>query len=193
MYPPPPVILPELADFSTRVRNPYSELGPSLSNISRVSVFAGDCLTMQATLAPTMQSDCEGHFVNIPALPHSVMVFHNCGASLVCFDFCLSYWTACSDYLWLPYLALLDLIGQALSEFTGVDIPFKTQTSEVGYHDLGMRIISWTVRLLSRITWLFPLYSNNSFSSIYPYRIVTSAYPRLFISQILAAFTFKSK
>jgi len=47
---------------------------------------------------------------------------------------------------------IIDLIGQALSEFTGIDIPFKTQSSEVGYHDLGMRIISWTVRLLSLIT-----------------------------------------
>ena len=119
MYPPtPPVILPELADF-----NPYRELGPTLSNISKVSAFAGDCLTMEATLPPTKQSDCEGHFVNIPALPHSVMVFHNC-----------------------------DLIGQALSEFTGVDIPFKTQTSGMGFHDHGMQIISWTVRVLSHHT-----------------------------------------
>ena len=119
MYPPtPPVILPELADF-----NPYRELGSTLSNILKVSAFAGDCLTVEATLPPTKQSDCEGHFVNIPALPHSVMVFHNC-----------------------------DLIGQALSEFTGVDIPFKTQTSGMGFHDHGMQIISWTVRVLSHHT-----------------------------------------
>lgn len=86
MYPPPPVILPELAGF-----NPYRKLGPTLSNITRVSAFAGYCLTMEATLPPITQSDCEGHFVNIPALPHSIMVFHNCGASCVCFDFRLSY------------------------------------------------------------------------------------------------------
>ena len=93
---------------------------------------------MEATLPPTKQSDCEGHFVNIPALPHSVMVFHNC-----------------------------DLIGQALSEFTGVDIPFKTQTSGMGFHDHGMQIISWTVRVLSHHTpWLFPHHPNHSISSL---------------------------
>lgn len=85
MYPPPPVILSESAF------NPYCEVGPTLSNITRVSAFAGYCLTMEATLPPTSQSDCEGHFVNIPALPHSIMVFHNCGASYVCSDCCLSY------------------------------------------------------------------------------------------------------
>jgi hypothetical protein len=151
MYP-PPVILTKLADFSTRVRNPYSELGP-LSNITRVSAFAGDRLTMEATLPPIKQSDCEAHFVNIPALPHSVMVFHNCGASYVCFDFRLSNWTELIDCLVIALPCnITDLIGQALSEFTGVDLPFKTQSMG---NDHGMRILSWAVRSLSHITWCF--------------------------------------
>lgn len=56
---------------------------------------------------------------------------------------------------------ITDLIGQALSELTCVDIPFKTQSSKVGYDDHGLRILSWTVSSL-----LFLLYSNNSFSSL---------------------------
>lgn len=77
---------------------------------------------------------------------------------------------------------ITDLIGQALSELTGVDIPFKTQSSEVGYDDHGLRILSWTVSSLShninRDCFLIIqiTQSPRSISSIYPYRIVISAY-----------------
>ncbi|KAL3798234.1 hypothetical protein ACHAW5_008315 [Stephanodiscus triporus] len=116
-YPPPPV-LPELAKpkgdselANLKGGSPYGELG-ELINITRVWAFAGECLTMEATLPTTKPSDCQGHFYNNPTLPHSIMVFHNC-----------------------------DLIGRAMSEFTGVDIPFK-QSDFGQYH--GMKILSWT-------------------------------------------------
>lgn len=85
-YPPPPV-LPELVKpkgdselASLKGGNPYGELG-ELINITRVWAFAGECLTMEATLPTTKPSDCRGHFYNNPTLPHSIMVFHNCGTS----------------------------------------------------------------------------------------------------------------
>lgn len=45
-----------------------------------------------------------------------------------------------------------DLIGQAMSEFTGVDIPFK-QTDFGQYH--GMKILSWTVRYCLQLSITF--------------------------------------
>ena len=81
MYP-PPLVLPELA--SPKCGNPYGDLG-ALSNITRVWNFAGECLTMEATLPPTKPSDCQGHFMDNPTLPHSIMVFHNCGTPLFVF------------------------------------------------------------------------------------------------------------
>ncbi len=77
MYPPPQV-LPEWTN--PKCGSPYGDLG-ALSNITRVWNFAGECLTMEATLPPTKPSDCQGHFFNNPTLPHSIMVFHNCGTS----------------------------------------------------------------------------------------------------------------
>ena len=77
-YPPPPVLL---ESAKPKGGNPYGELG-AMSNITRVWAFGDECLTMEATLPPTKRFDCEGHFIDNPALPHSIMVFHNCGASL---------------------------------------------------------------------------------------------------------------
>ncbi len=136
MYPPHPV-LPESVD--PKGGNPYGELG-AMSNITRVWAFAGECLTMEATLPPTKSFDCGGHFYNTPTLPHSIMVFHNCGTSSL-FTFT---WTGGSiSHVYIFIFAFADLIGQALSEFADVDLPFKR--SDFG-QDHGMKILSWTVR-----------------------------------------------
>ena len=134
MYPSPPV-LPESA--KPKGGSPYGELG-AMSNITRVWAFADECLTMEATLPPTKSVDCEGHFFNNPTLPHSIMVFHNCGTSPFLLFLNQGRHISC-----MLFLAFADLIGQALSEFTDVNLPFKQ--SDFG-QDHGMKILSWTVR-----------------------------------------------
>lgn len=96
--------------------NPYEALG-ELGNVKSFSDITCEWLTMEATLPPCKPSDCEGHFYDNPTLAHSVMLFHNG-----------------------------DLLGKAISEFTGRDLPFKR--SDFG-QEHGMKMLSWTVRYVS--------------------------------------------
>ena len=82
---------------------------------------------MEATLPPSKPSDCPGHFYdNTKALPHSVMLFHNG-----------------------------DLVGKAISEFTGLDLPFKR--CDFG-QEPGMRMLSWTVRYFIQCIDMFTFF-----------------------------------
>jgi len=90
--------------------SPYEAFG-ELNNIKSFSDFSGEWLTMEATLPPCKRSDCKGHFYDNPTLAHSVMLFHNG-----------------------------DLLGKAISEFTGLDLPFKR--SDFG-QEHGMKMLSW--------------------------------------------------
>lgn len=53
-----------------------------LSDIQSFSDLTGKWLTMEATMPPCKPSDCQGHFQNNPALPHSFMLIPNVGRSL---------------------------------------------------------------------------------------------------------------
>lgn len=53
-----------------------------LNDIKSFSDLTGEWLTMEATMPPCKPSDCEGHFQNNPALPHSSMLIPNVGRSL---------------------------------------------------------------------------------------------------------------
>ena len=92
--------------------SPYEAFG-ELNNIKSFSDVSGEWLTMEATLPPCKRSDCKGHFYDNPTLAHSVMLFHNG-----------------------------DLLGKAISEFTGLDLPFKR--SDFG-QEHGMKMLSWNV------------------------------------------------
>ena len=94
--------------------SPY-ETFDGLDNIKSFSDISGDWLTMEATLPPCKPTDCQGHFYDNPTLAHSVMLFHNC-----------------------------DLLGKAISEYTGLDLPYKR--SDFG-QEHGMKMLSWTVSL----------------------------------------------
>ena len=96
-------------------KKPYETFGRSLANVKSYTDITKQWLTMEATLPPSKLSDCYGHFSNgSPCLPHSVMLFHNG-----------------------------DLVGKAISEFTGIDLPFKQ--NDYG-QEHGVRMLSWTVR-----------------------------------------------
>ncbi len=55
----------------------------TLNNIKSFSDLTGKWLTMEATMPPCKPSDCQGHFQNNPALPHSFMLIPNVGRYLL--------------------------------------------------------------------------------------------------------------
>lgn len=104
-------------------KKPYETFG-SLANVKSYTDITKQWLTMETTLPPSKPSDCYGHFSNgSPCLPHSVMLFHNG-----------------------------DLVGKAISEFTGIDLPFKQ--NDYG-QEHGVRMLSWTVRDIVSSTLLY--------------------------------------
>lgn len=95
--------------------NPYSSMKAKLSNKKIYFDIGRDWVTIEAYLPPSTPFECKGHFHGNPALPHSAMIFHNCG-----------------------------LLGDAISELTGVKIPFKG----AGFRrdqsqDSGIQMLHW--------------------------------------------------
>jgi len=123
---------PSLPDDSSTIESDGNSLSSyesfgSLKNVKSFSDITGQWLCMEATLPPSKPSDCPGHFYdNTKALPHSVMLFHNG-----------------------------DLVGKAISEFTGLDLPFKR--CDFG-QEPGMRMLSWTVRYFIRCIDMFTFF-----------------------------------
>jgi hypothetical protein len=55
----------------------------TLNDIKSFSDLTGEWLTMEATMPPCKPRDCQGHFQNNPALPHSFMLIPNIGRYLL--------------------------------------------------------------------------------------------------------------
>ena len=109
---PPPITKPQESSSATAPGG-YTDISSGLENIKCYSDIYNEWLTMEATLPPCKPSDCQGHFYDNPCLPHSVMCFHN-----------------------------IDLLGKAISEFTGRDVPFKR--TDFG-QEHGIKMLSWVV------------------------------------------------
>jgi hypothetical protein len=55
----------------------------TLNDIRSFSDITGEWLTMEAIMPPCKANDCQGHFQNNPALPHSFMIIPNMGRFLL--------------------------------------------------------------------------------------------------------------
>ena len=55
----------------------YSDISSKLNITQRYADMYSECITMEATLPLCTPSDCQGHFYDIPYLPHLVMCFQN--------------------------------------------------------------------------------------------------------------------
>lgn len=130
-FPPSPSIKSKVASLVT---NPYCEYkgcellnkrvysnvfasrGQGTTRSSDHAIAAHSWLTIEAYLPPPDASACNGHFYEegSEALPHSVMLFHNS-----------------------------NLVGDALSELTGLDIPFRNNDFFSSDEVHGIKLLNW--------------------------------------------------